>query len=134
MSNTISCRIKSLGKINAELLKKALKVIAQEEKIKASSSFKDYYGNSQTAYEGNEILGALATEKLPRGIGIFIDKEGYLNFAGDPYNCKEEYEKMKARIVFTYQKLCIILAYQAVGYTPKIIQNTSEIMVIEGGR
>lgn len=131
MSSIMVCN-SVLVNANTEVLKKTLEIIAQEEGIRVSGSVKSYYGASHTSWDGNEILGALVTNELSRGIGVAIDKNGKLVFVGDPYRCESAFNKMKDRIEFTYKKVALILAMQQIGCDVTVLRDSQEIVVLEG--
>lgn len=132
MSTVITVK-SSLGTgVNAELLKRTLEIIAQEEGVKIRNFVEVDSGTKYTSWEGYQILGAIATKKLPRGIGVIINEKGELIYAGDKYRCESEFQKMQERIDSTYSSLALILATQEAGFQILEAREVQDWTIIKG--
>ncbi len=54
----------------------------QVDGIELSNEVLDYYGNASSS---QEIIGAMKTDKLPNGMGIFMSPNGSISFLADDY-------------------------------------------------
>jgi len=123
-------RSSTLTQVNTDILKKALEVIALELGIKVRDYIEDYYGSKHYTWSGNKIIGSLFTKELTRGIGVTVDKEGKLAFVGNSDGCKEDFNKMKDKIEFTYKVIALVIAAQESGCEVTVTQN-NDVTVIE---
>lgn len=131
MSNTTITKSTILGRVDQELLKKALELIAEELGIKVSGYVENGFGNRLTSWDGNKILGSLITRDLPRGIGVGLDKNGELIFVGDTFGCQPAFQEMQKRIEFAYRKIALIVAVRLAGLESQILQNSQEGITLE---
>jgi hypothetical protein len=125
----IAALTSTLGTVNADILKMALEVIAQEEGIKVSDSVKDYYAKEFRDWKGSRV-SALKTDGLPRGIGTAI-VAGKLEFVGDSFGCSSAFDAMKQRIEQMYKKVALITALKRLEYDVSVHQGES-ILAIQG--
>lgn len=80
-----------------ECLVNAVKQLCRFPDIKAAATIEDYFGNS---YE-NKLIGAVKSEKLPRGLGIKLDCQGIIEFVGDDYESSWKAEIKRLQKLFT---------------------------------
>lgn len=126
MSEMLMAKSKIKGKIDLSILSQTLAAVAKKEKGEIIDSVADYYGN-QTA-----VKAGIKTSSVRRGIGVNINQEGEMEFAGDSYGCSNAFKKLQAEIESTYTLMCLVAALKQEGVQIEKLNEQNGNFTIEG--
>ncbi len=94
-----------------ECVQKAVTLVAANG-VKSSDRIANFFGNEQTSHQGQAIIAALKTDRLPNGLGIMIDGQGQIRFAADDY--KSEWKQEINRLKNLFQNAFLAVASQTI--------------------
>lgn len=128
----------SLTKVDPELLKKAMELVARNRggKVTATVDSVDERDNV-SQWHGKKIFSAIRTKDLPQGVGIILDNNGKPTYAYDKLyvaekttnfvrnatfhklakQSEDEMNAIKAEVEKTYKTLAVAVALNKMGYS-----------------
>lgn len=117
-----------------ECADKALNRLSRQDGITKDSRIEDYYGNSTDKHNNQQILGALKTSALPKGLGIIVDQHGKIIFAGDNYQSswKQEISRLQKLFNDAYIAEFARAVLQIIGYEVSEIEQSCDCCHFEG--
>jgi hypothetical protein len=65
--------------------KNALELLSTIDGIRLGTHVEDYYGNRTDNHNGHKFIGVLRSDKLPGGLGVYMEDNGEIKFAADDY-------------------------------------------------
>jgi hypothetical protein len=107
---------------NREVLKMALDYLVKlraKDGAEAATAYKDFSG-----YEHKADF-VYKDKQLSRGMSIFIDKDGELQFYGDPYGSEKHFNEVQTQFKQVYLAIAAVLSAKAHGFTNVQMQQTA---------
>lgn len=110
-----------------ECVTNALNNLAKEDGISLSQEIEDYFGNKSRSHNGMPIIGALKTGKLPKGLGVMVDRQGTISFAADTYTSiwRQEVSRLQKLFQDEFLQEAISAVLQIVGYQIQVEVSTT---------
>lgn len=123
-----------------ECVDSTLNNLASQDGISLRPDIEDYYGKKSGSHNGMPIIGALKTEKLPKGLGVMVDSQGTIKFAGDDYTdgWRQEINRLQKLFQDEFLQEVINAILQIIGYQTQVEVSTTtngqKVYQIEGVR
>ncbi len=142
----------SLNKVDPELLKKAMEMVAKNRDGKVTATVDSVDERDNVAeWHGKKIFGAIRTKDLPQGVGIILDKNGKPTYAYDKLyvaekttnfvrnstfhklakQSEDEMHAIQAAVERTYKTLAIGVALKKMGCDVSV-QSSDRATIITG--
>ena len=105
-----------LDDVIEECIQGAFKTL-ENQGVEITDHICDFGRNETKSFDGQKIIGALKTSKLPNGLGITL-KNGVVRFAADEYRSewKEEIKRLKKMFTDAYLLEAAKAALEILGY------------------
>jgi len=100
---------------NAQLLKRAVELIAKELGGQVTEEVRDYYGNAMN------VVAGIVNNVFPRGVGVKVNERGEVEIVGDFWGVpKAEVQKFQQLLTQYYTAMAVQQALSALGYRVEV--------------
>ncbi len=114
---SIGTSVGTIGHVNEELLKEAIKFAAKELGGEVSGTFDARHkGKNLSSFNGKPLLASIRTLDMKEGMGVILTKDKKIQFVHDDYGNVTALEKAKTSVDRNYKTLAIATAMNKMGY------------------
>jgi len=112
---------------NAQLLKRAVELIAKELGGQVTTTIKDYYGNTMN------VVAGVVNDVFKRGIGVKVNERGEVEVVGDFWGIsKSEVQRFQQLLTQYYTAIAVQQALSALGYRVEAQKTVQEKIYVRG--